>query len=245
VRVECESCKALADAAFTVHAAEVRMACPACGATMTAAATTAAATTAAVQPAAAPLPARALEVDRPYRDSPGGGDADCPKCGAPRTDAPACAECGLATERMAAFAEARAAAVPEVVRAAWDHVIAEWSDPARHDALFGLAAEHTAYAWVAACYRGRARARGGDPVAERQLERLRRAAEATLFATGAVRPVAGAAPYKGVVATLGVLIIVLLAGVFYAIVKSRAAEHAPPVPSGRAHSSAPRVPGAR
>ena len=45
----------------------------------------------------------------------------CPKCGATPTEgAPNCPKCGLATDKMDAFARKLDADVPSVVRAAWD-----------------------------------------------------------------------------------------------------------------------------
>ena len=111
----------------------------------------------------------------------------CPKCGAVRrADAPACGSCGLTVARMAAYIEARDAAVPDPVREAWTRVTAAWRDDARHDHLLHLVARYHAYAWAA----GRYRTRGDDAVARRQLARLRRAAEVTLYA-GATARVAG------------------------------------------------------
>jgi hypothetical protein len=68
---------------------------------------------------------------------------------------------------------------PEVVTAAWDALAAHWDDQARHDALLGLVAQHGCYAWAAAKYKER----GDDPIAQRQLERVRKSALATMFAT--------------------------------------------------------------
>ncbi|HTR51929.1 MAG TPA: hypothetical protein VMJ10_14535 [Kofleriaceae bacterium] len=59
--------------------------------------------------------------------------------------------------------------VPEAVRAVWQHLGEAWDDPARHDAFVALVAEHGCYAWAAARYRERA----GDPIADRQLARLK------------------------------------------------------------------------
>jgi hypothetical protein len=97
------------------------------------------------------------------------------------------------------------------VRAAWARVADAWSDPARHDELLQQAAAHRCYAWVA----GRYRTRGGDPIAERQLDRLRRAAEATLLAGATVRREAAATPYRGTIVVLALLVAAVVVGLVY------------------------------
>lgn len=137
----------------------------------------------------------------------------CPKCGAPRRgEAAACPGCGLAAARMADYREASEVAVPEAVRAAWAGVADGWSDPARHDELLRQVATHRCYAWAAARYRTRL----GDPIAARQLDRLRRAAEATLLAGATVRRDAAATPYRATVGVLALLIATVVVGLVYA-----------------------------
>ena len=137
----------------------------------------------------------------------------CAKCGATlRGDATACPGCGLASSRMADYTEAREAEAPEPVRAAWARVADAWSDPARHDELLQQVAAHRCYAWAA----GRYRTRGGDPIAERQLDRLRRAAEATLLAGATVRREAAATPYRATVVVLALLVAAVVVGLVYA-----------------------------
>jgi hypothetical protein len=114
---------------------------------------------------------------------------------------------------MAAYAEAREAGVPDAVREAWRHVTGAWSDPARHDELLRVVSIHDSYAWAAGRYRTRR-----DDVAVRQLERLRRAAEATLFATASARPDASTAPYRATRGVLMVLIVAVVVGLVYAMV---------------------------
>ena len=64
--------------------------------------------------------------------------ANCPKCGAPRRDAPACASCGLLVTKMAAFVQARDEDVPASLRTAWENVEAAWDKPAAHEAVLEL-----------------------------------------------------------------------------------------------------------
>jgi uncharacterized Zn finger protein (UPF0148 family) len=198
MRVECEACHELVAASFAVTGDAVRATCPACRQVMS-----------------APLAAAAPD------DVP-----TCPKCGAPRGAAGACARCGLAAERMAAFEDARDAAVPEAVREAWAHAIAAWSEPARHDDVLRQVAAHNSYAWAAARYR----TRGRDPIAQRQLDRLRRAAEATLLASATVRPDTAARPYRATAGVLAVLVAAILVGLIYAAVIRAPAATAPTSP---------------
>lgn len=139
----------------------------------------------------------------------------CPKCGAFYPgEATACPACGLAVARMAAYASARDAAVPDAVRDAWTHATADWNDAARHDELLRLVTIHNAYAWAA----GRYRTRGRDAVAQRQLERLRHAAEATLLASATVRRAPARKPYHATLGVLATLIAVIAVSLWYAMV---------------------------
>jgi hypothetical protein len=154
----------------------------------------------------------------------------CPKCGATlRGDATACPGCGLATSHMADYTAARDAAVPEPVRAAWARAAEAWSDPARHDELLQQVAAHRCYAWAAGRYRTRAR----DPIAERQLDRLRRAVEATLLAGASVRPDPVATPYRATLGVLALLIAAIVVGLVYATLLRGPSDAtiAPPGPS--------------
>lgn len=100
----------------------------------------------------------------------------------------------------------------EAVEAAWARAVERWEDPARHEALLGLVAQHSAFAWAARKYKERA----GDPIADAQLERLRKSATATMLATAAKRPESKDGPYKRTM-LLGVLLLVMLAlGLVYA-----------------------------
>lgn len=206
MRVECGSCKKLSEARFEQDLdGTVVVTCATCG-----------------KPTAAPLG------DKRIKSTTIPIDKLCPKCGATRKpDAEACAACGIATSRMAAYAEERDAAVPDEVHAAWKVVQASWADPARHDELLLLVSRHNCYAWAAGRYRDKARSRPHDPIAARQLERLRRAGEATLFATASARPERKAGSYAGVIAVLGVLLLALVGGVIYALTRHNDA----PLPS--------------
>lgn len=196
MRIECESCHELVAASFSPAGDAVRATCPACAHAMTV----------------------------PIASAAASGAPSCPKCGAQlREGAPACATCGLAADRMAAYVDARDAAIPEPLREAWARATGAWSDPARHDEVLRLVAVHNCYAWAAARYR----TRGGDPVAARQLDRLRRAAEATLLASATVRPVAAARPYRATVGMLAILIAAVGVGLIYAA----AARELPATPS--------------
>jgi hypothetical protein len=159
---------------------------------------------------------------------------DCLKCGAPVRGA-ACAACGLAVDRGAAYLAARAGAdpgladeAPPAVEAAWRRAIEAWGEQARHDEVLRQVATHDAYAWAARRYR----ARGADAVAERALARLRRAAAATLLASATARAAPAATPYRAAWAVLGILVLVIVAGLLYASLGARR-------PSGRVVPAAP------
>jgi len=186
VRVECESCRELVAASFAIQGGEVRATCPLCHHAMT-----------------------ALRAPRAHAPSL----QMCPKCGAPRGAGDACAICGLATARMAAYKDAREAAVPEVVREAWQRANEAWDDPARHDELLRVVAANDSYAWAAGRYRTRK-----DDVSQRQLERLRRAAEATLLASASARPDASTQPYRATRGVLIILVVAVVIGLVYAMV---------------------------
>lgn len=100
----------------------------------------------------------------------------------------------------------------EAVEAAWARAVERWDDRARHEALLGLVAQHSAFAWAAGKYKERV----GDPIADAQLERLRKSATATLLATATKKPESKDGPYKRTM-LLGVLLLVMLAlGLVYA-----------------------------
>jgi hypothetical protein len=132
---------------------------------------------------------------------------------------------------MEAYARTREAAVPDAVAAAWDRVLEAWDDAGRHDALLGLVAQHDAYAWAAARYREARRSAPASPapfrsypdhavdaVADRQLERMRRAAEATLLASASTREDRARAPYRAATAVLAMFIFAIVAGMLFASV---------------------------
>jgi uncharacterized Zn finger protein (UPF0148 family) len=153
----------------------------------------------------------------------------CPKCGAPfAAGATACAGCGLTVARMAAYTSARDAAVPDAMRDAWTRATERWNDAAVHDELLRLVVANNGYAWAAGRYRTRER----DAVAERQLERLRRAAEVTLLVSATARPDPQTKPYRAATSVLAILIVLIVAGLVYATaIRDRGAPapgHPPP-----------------
>jgi hypothetical protein len=174
----------------------------------------------------------------------------CPKCGRSRRGEPACPNCGLSADRMESFAANREAAVPDQLRAAWDDLHAPdssappyrggdpWSDQARHDELLKLVAANNCYAWAAGRYREVIRTRPEDTTAARQLDRLTRAAEATMLAGATARGNTGPKPYRAVTAVLVMLIVAVVSGLLYAMVihkddPSGTATPARPAPSSQ------------
>lgn len=153
----------------------------------------------------------------------------CPKCGAARRDlAAACPRCGLAADRMAGFESRRDTAVSPELVAAWDATLAAWDDRARHDALIGLVARHDAYAWAAARYR----TRGDDPIAARELARIRKATEVTLLVGAAARPDDARKPYRALIAVLLLMLVAIVGGLLYtSALRDRAASSTPTAPA--------------
>jgi hypothetical protein len=144
---------------------------------------------------------------------------------------------------MEAYARTRDAAVPEAVAAAWDRVLEAWDDGGRHDALLRLVAQHDAYAWTAARYREAKRAAPASPspfrsypdhavdaIADRQLDRMRRAAEATLYAGATAREERARRPYRATTAILAMFIFAIVAGLVFAMML----QGSPPASSGQA-----------
>lgn len=145
---------------------------------------------------------------------------------------------------MASFSSNLDSVVPDVARSAWERVEAAWEDPAAHDELLRLTTLHGCYAWAAARYRDRRGEAGPpfreigdarDPIAERQLDRIRRAAEVALLTSGAPRPERGRTPYKSTKLLLVVVIIMIVIGLAYAMYQQMKPQQAPatrrPVPT--------------
>jgi hypothetical protein len=119
-------------------------------------------------------------------------------------------------------------AVHDDVTQAWDRTVEQWDDSARHDALLALVVQHSEFAWAAARYKER----GDDAVALVQLERLRKAATATMFASAKVRETSESSPYKKLMLWLMVMVVMLVVGLLFArIVVSNA-------PAKRTHAPA-------
>jgi hypothetical protein len=143
----------------------------------------------------------------------------CPKCATRVNPARThCATCGLAHERMAAFAKTRDD-VAEPLTNAWQRAVEGWDERARHDEVLRLVTQHDAYAWAAARYRDRLKEQPGDAVGTEQLERIKRAAEATLVANAAVRDTKTPGPYRNTVLILVVFILAIVAGLIYSMVR--------------------------
>lgn len=138
----------------------------------------------------------------------------CPKCQALVAQRSACPACGLAADRMSTFAAAREAVSPEL-EATWQEVLAGWNEQARHDAFVQAAAAARAFAFAAGKYQEATRSRPADPIAPRQLQRVRRTAEAAMLASAQVRHVEQT-PYRSATAVLILLVVALVAGGVYA-----------------------------
>lgn len=140
---------------------------------------------------------------------------------------------------MDAFARDHEASVPDEVRAAWDHAVAHWDDQAAHDALFSRTAQHQAYAWTAARYREASERQPsesapyrqsveGSPDALAHLERVRKAAEATLMVTATAHRANQRTPYVSSWLVLGLVAVMIFVGLVLAMhLRDREPENPP------------------
>jgi hypothetical protein len=118
--------------------------------------------------------------------------------------------------------------VHDDVTQAWDRVLEQWDDKARHDAMLSVVVSHSEFAWAAARYKER----GDDPVAHVQLERLRKAATATMLASAKARESPDSSPYKKMALWLAVMVVMLVVGLLFArIVVSNAPAKRTPAPA--------------
>jgi hypothetical protein len=118
--------------------------------------------------------------------------------------------------------------VHEAVSAAWKSVTDEWTDRARHDALFALVVQHQCFAWAAAQYNEEHKRRGDDPIAKEQLARLRRGATATMLAAAAARPEKTKQPYRNTMIVMMVMLAALVLGI---LVTKSIYDNTPPRPT--------------
>ena len=124
--------------------------------------------------------------------------------------------------------------VNEAVSAAWERVLEGWDEPARHEALLALVVQHSEFAWAA----GRYKEKGDDPIAVERLDRLRKAATATMMATATKKAEEERSPYTKTMVWLVVMLIMLIIGLLFArIVTDRSPKRSPPVrpPTGARH----------
>ena len=97
----------------------------------------------------------------------------------------------------------------EAVAAAWDKVVEDWQNQARHDALMSLVVNAKEFKWAATKYREKK----GDPIADAQLAKLTSAAMATMLVSTRTKDDKDpAAVYKRALIWLLVLVVMLLCG---------------------------------
>lgn len=108
----------------------------------------------------------------------------------------------------------------EAIGAAWEACLAAWDAQPRHDALMQLVAGAGTYAWLAGRYRTVLAERPGDAIATRQLDRLQKAAMATMFASATARPDKSPGPYRATMTVLAMFIIAIVVGTIYAQLRS-------------------------
>jgi hypothetical protein len=100
--------------------------------------------------------------------------------------------------------------IDDSIRTAWERVTEDFSDPARHDELFKRVVTANCLAWAAARYRER----GDDPIAKEQLERLRKAAVASMMVSAATREAKPKTPYRSSVIVLICLVVAMFIALF-------------------------------
>lgn len=104
---------------------------------------------------------------------------------------------------------------PPALREAWQRALADWDNAALHDEVIKLVSAHGLYAWGAARYR---EAHNAGKPGEKHLERITRAAMVTLSVSATQKPETPNQPYKATIGVLGFLLVVIVAGLFYALV---------------------------
>jgi hypothetical protein len=135
---------------------------------------------------------------------------------------------------MADFARDQGQQAPAEVVAAWQAVTGAWSDVEAHDRFVRAVAAAMSYPWAAQRYRDALRLRPDDRLAAEQLARLARMAEATLFASGTRKAPEAARPYRGAIALLVVMLVLIVVGVGAAILGSSLKEEEARPPPGKA-----------
>jgi hypothetical protein len=116
---------------------------------------------------------------------------------------------------------------PDVI-SAWDRVVEQWDDMVRHEQLIGLVAKHSCFTWAAAKYKERP----DDAIKDKQLERLQKAATATLLATASQRKDDEKTPYKKTLLWMLVLVVMLVLGLVFARIVAENAPPKRPTPAG-------------
>lgn len=237
MKLQCELCKEIVPAEFTVAGTAIAVTCPACKGSFQA-------------EGRGEAPVVELARPRAARRAPAAGEPvmTCPKCHDAQPPGAACRSCGLLGDRMAEFVRDRDAQVPPEVVAAWDELGATWSEDAAHDKFVRIASTAMAYPWAALRYREAIRLRPDDAVAAAQLARLARMAEVTLLATATRKPVPGAKPYRKVIILLVTFLALAVIGVVYAIMSTDGATERPAArpgaPAKASPKAAPKPPGA-
>lgn len=217
MKLQCDLCREIVAADFAMAGDAIEVRCPACAKTFRVTATRV---------------ADIVELKPPRRPVAADEQAmTCPKCGDQQPPAAACRSCGLLATRMADFERDRDVQVPAEVAAAWAELDAAWTDADAHDRFVKIVAAAMAYPWAAKRYRDALRLRPDDRVAGEQLARLARMAEATLFATGTHKAAGKPTAYRGALAMLAVMLLLIFIGVGYAIFTRALQDEAPGTPT--------------
>lgn len=122
--------------------------------------------------------------------------------------------------------------IPPALASAWANTLSSWGDSSKHDLVLGLAAKHEQYAWLAARYREAARANPDDPIPPARLERLQRAALATLCFERRAPQTEERKPYRNVLLLLAATMFATVVGLWLVDMKtSEYQQRQPPLTS--------------
>lgn len=231
MKAQCDRCKEIVPLEFALAAGGIQVRCPACHACYF---------VAAGDPASPVAPSAPPKVTRLP-----GAEMTCPKCGEAQPRADACRRCGLLQARWRGSLAAADASSPELAHAReaaalWAEVETGWDDPARHDTFLAYCQKSGTYAFAASRYRAALAERPGDAIAERRLRQVRHLAELALLSP---RPRAEAerTPFGGAMVVLGLIVLLVVGGLAWALwFRVPAGDDAPRRPERRAPAAAPR-----
>jgi hypothetical protein len=143
----------------------------------------------------------------PEPEEPAAGRMRCPKCETEQDEAPACRVCGLHAEYIDSYGSE--AEQGGELAGAWAELENEWDQAAAHERFIEKVVAGKHFAEAARLYRRRART--GDPVAPRYLERVGTMAAALLSLGPESKVEEPPEPYRNLALLLFVLVAIAVA----------------------------------